>query len=136
MIFVNLPVGDLAASVRFYRAIGCEQNTQFSNDDAAMMVWSDTISFMLLTHGFFATFTPKAVSDAKVVTEVLVALSIDSRGEVDTVTEAAAVHGGRADVRERQDTEFMYSRSFEDPDGHIFEPVWMNMAAMAGGSGA
>jgi predicted lactoylglutathione lyase len=68
MIFVNLPVKDLAAATRFYEAIGCEKNAQFSNGDAAMMVWSDTIAFMLLRHEFFSTFTPRPIADAKTAT--------------------------------------------------------------------
>lgn len=129
MIFVNLPVTDLAASVRFYEAIGCVKNPQFSNDKAAMMALSDTIAFMLLTHDFFGGFTPKTISDAHATTEVLICLSRDSREEVDSIVEAAAAAGGKADIREKQDHGFMYGRSFEDPDGHIFEPMWMDVAA-------
>jgi len=130
MIFVNLPVKDLAAAIRFYKAIGCEQNLQFSNDQAAMMVWSEAISFMLLTHDYFATFTSKRIADAHETSEVLLALSRDSREEVDAITQAAAAAGGKADVRPPQDMGFMYSRAFQDPDGHVFEPVWMDMAAV------
>ena len=130
MIFVNLPVRDLAAATRFYEAIGCSKNAQFSNDVAASMVWSETITFMLLTHGFFSTFTKKPIADAKATTEVLLCLSRDSREDVDVITEAAAAAGGKADIRERQDMGFMYSRAFEDPDGHVFEPMWMDVAAM------
>ena len=130
MIFVNLPVKDLAAAIRFYKAIGCEQNLQFSNDQAAMMVWSEAISFMLLTHDYFATFTSKRIADAHETSEVLLALSRDSREEVDSITQAAAANGGKADVRPPQDMGFMYSRAFQDPDGHVFEPVWMDMAAV------
>jgi predicted lactoylglutathione lyase len=130
MIFVNLPVKDLAAATRFYKAIGCEQNMQFSNEQAAMMVWSEAISFMLLTHEYFATFTAKRISDAQQTCEVLLALSRDSRDDVDAITQAAAAAGGKADVRPPQDMGFMYSRAFQDPDGHVFEPVWMDMAAM------
>lgn len=130
MIFVNLPVKDLAASTRFYQAIGCERNPQFSNEQAAMMVWSETITFMLLTHEYFSTFTPKKIADARTTGEVLIALSRDSRADVDAITRAAAAAGGKADIRERQDLGFMYSRSFEDPDGHVFEPVWMDVAAV------
>jgi len=129
MIFVNLPVKDLAAAIRFYKAIGCEQNMQFSNEQAAMMVWSEAISFMLLTHEYFGTFTAKRISDAQQSCEVLLALSRDSREDVDTITQAAAATGGKADVRPPQDMGFMYSRAFQDPDGHVFEPVWMDMAA-------
>lgn len=130
MIFVNLPVKDLPAALRFYKAIGCEQNLQFSNEQAAMMVWSEAISFMLLTHEYFGTFMSKPIADAHQTCEVLLALSRDSRDDVDTITQAAAAAGGKADVRPPQDMGFMYSRAFQDPDGHVFEPVWMDMAAM------
>lgn len=130
MIFVNLPVKNLAAATRFYKAIGCEQNMQFSNDQAAMMVWSDTISFMLLTHDYFGTFTSKRIADAQQTCQVLLALSRGSREDVDAITQAAAAAGGKADVRPPQDMGFMYTRAFQDPDGHVFEPVWMDMAAM------
>ena len=130
MIFVNLPVKDLTAAIRFYKAIGCEQNMQFSNEQAAMMVWSDAISFMLLTHEYFGTFTAKRIPDAQQTCQVLLALSRDSRDDVDAITQAAAAAGGKADVRPPQDMGFMYSRAFQDPDGHVFEPVWMDMAAV------
>ena len=133
MIYINLPVQDLAASIRFYEAIGCEKNSQFSNDKAASMVWSDTINFMLLTHEFFATFTPKAIADAGKTCEVLICLSRDSREEVDAITEAAAAAGGKADIRPPTDMVFMYGRSFEDLDGHVFEPMWMDVSKMPKG---
>ena len=117
MIFVNLPVKDLAAATRFYEAIGCSKNEQFSNDQAAMMVWSDTITFQLLTHEYFATFTPKPIADAHKTSEVLICLSRDSREEVDAITGTAAAAGGKADIRQPQDMGFLYSRAFEDPDG-------------------
>ena len=135
MIFVNLPVKDLAASVRFYEAIGCTKNEQFSNEQAASMVWSDTITFMVLTREYFATFTPKPIADSHSTTEVLIALSRDSRAEVDSITDAAAAAGGKADVRAAQDMGFLYSRAFSDPDGHVFEPVWMDLQAFATASG-
>jgi predicted lactoylglutathione lyase len=131
MIFVNLPVKDLAAATRFYQAIGCERNDQFSDQNAASMVWSDTVTFQLLTHAYFSTFTPKPIADAHKTTAMLIALSCDSREEVDAIVEAAAAAGGKADTRERQDMGFMYVRTFEDPDGHVFEPAWMDVAAMA-----
>jgi predicted lactoylglutathione lyase len=132
MIFVNLPVKDLAAATRFYEAIGCKKNEQFSNDQAAVLVWSDTITFALLTHDHFASFTPKPIADAHRTSEVLICLSRDSREQVDAITEAAAAAGGKADIREPQDMGFMYSRAFEDPDGHVFEPMWMDVSALAG----
>lgn len=133
MIFVNLPVTDLAATTRFYEAIGCKKNEQFSNEKAVSMVWSETIFFMLLTHPFFETFTPRPIADGHKTTEVLISLSMESRDKVDEITEAAAAAGGKADIRERQDHGFMYGRSFADPDGHIFEPVWMDPAFASGG---
>lgn len=129
MIFVNLPVKDLAVATRFYKAIGCEKNEQFSDENAASMVWSDAITFQLLTHDYFATFTSKPIADARATCGMLIALSRDSRQDVDAITEAAASAGGKADVRERQDMGFMYVRTFEDPDGHVFEPMWMDAAA-------
>lgn len=125
MIFLNLPVKDLAAATRFYEAIGCKKNERFSDDNAASMVWSDTITFQLLTRGYYATFARKPIADAHKTSGMLIALSRDSREEVDSITEAAAAAGGKADVREPQDLGFMYLRTFEDPDGHVFEPAWM-----------
>ncbi|HEV2567737.1 VOC family protein [Sphingomonas sp.] len=129
MIFVNLPVSDLGRSIRFYEAIGCEKNEQFSNEQAAMLTWSDTISFMLLTHDFYRTFTAKQIADAHTTSEVLLCLSRDSRAEVDAITQAALAAGGR-EPRPAQDMSFMYGRAFEDPDGHVFEPMWMDVGAM------
>jgi predicted lactoylglutathione lyase len=129
MIFVNIPVTDLAASTRFYNAIGCEKNERFSDDNAASMVWSDTITFQLLTQDYFKTFAVKPIANSQETTAVLIALSRDSRDEVDAIAEAAGAAGGKADVRERQDMGFMYGRAFEDPDGHVFEAMWMDMAA-------
>lgn len=132
MVFVNLPVADLAAATRFYEAIGCTKNPQFSDDNASSMVWSDEIVFMLLKRDYFQTFTTRPVADAKAATGVLIALSRDSRAEVDAIVEAAAGAGGKADPRPAQDMGFMYQRTFEDPDGHVFEPVWMDPAAVGG----
>lgn len=132
MIFVNLPVADLAAATRFYEAIGCTKNSNFSDENASSMMWSDEIVFMLLKHPFFSTFTSKPIADAHTTAGVLIALSMDSREEVDTITNAAANAGGKADIREPQDLDFMYSRAFEDPDGNIIEPVWMRPDAAMG----
>jgi hypothetical protein len=132
MIFVSLPVTDLGRSIAFYEAIGCEKNEAFSNDQAAMLTWSDTISFMLLTYGFYQGFTSRSIADAHQTSQVLLCLSRDSRADVDAITQAALGAGGR-EHREGQDMGFMYSRSFEDPDGHVFEPMWMDAeAAMSG----
>lgn len=129
MIFVNLPVRDLAVSTRFYEAIGCEKNPMFSDENASAMVWSDAISFMLLTHDHFSQFVTKPIGDSHKDTSVIIALSRDSREEVDAMIAAAAAAGGKADVRPPMELDFMYQRTFEDPDGNVFEPAWMNMAA-------
>jgi predicted lactoylglutathione lyase len=131
MIFVNLPVKDLAAATRFYQAIGCKKNDRFSDENSASMVWSDTITFQLLTHAYFSTFTQRPIADAHETTAMLIALSRDSREQVNAIVAAAAAGGGKADPRERQDLGFMYVRTFEDPDGHVFEPMWMDVAAVA-----
>ena len=129
MIFVNLPVKNLAAATHFYETIGCKKNEQFSDEKAASMVWSDTIIFQLLTREYFATFTPKQVADAHGTCQVLLALTRDTREDVDTISEAAAAAGGKADIRERMDMGWLYNRAFEDTDGHVFEAVWMDMKA-------
>ena len=128
MIFVNLPVADLGRAVAFYQAIGAEKNPQFSDDTAACMVLSDTIHVMLLSHAKFRQFTPKRIVDAREASEVLLCISADSRAGVDEITERALAAGGR-EPRAAEDHGFMYGRSFEDPDGHIWEPMWMDLAA-------
>jgi predicted lactoylglutathione lyase len=127
MIFVNLPVTDLERSKAFYEAIGFRNEPKFSNEAAAMMVLSDTISVMLLTHPFYATFTRKPIADAHNSSQVLLCISCASPADVDRITDAAASAGGKIDVADKQDMgEVMYGRSFEDPDGHHWEPMWMD----------
>ena len=128
MIFVNLPVTDLAASEKFYVALGCEKNPQFSDENATSMVWSDQITFMLLKRDYFATFTPRPIADPKAAVGVFLALSADSREDVDAVIERTGAAGGKADTREPQDLGFMYQRTVEDPDGHTFEIAHMDMS--------
>ena len=128
MIFVNLPVADLDRSIAFYKAIGAEQNLQFSDETAACMVFSETIHVMLLTHDKFRQFTSKPIADARQETGVLLALSCDSRSGVDEIAEKALGAGGRQ-ARPTQDHGFMYERAFEDPDGPVWEPFYMDMAA-------
>ena len=132
-IFVNLPVRDLAKSKAFYEAIGAVNNPQFSDDSGACMVLSDTIFVMLLTHAKWAFFTKKPISDAREASEVMLALSADDRAAVDTLVDAAGAQGGKADVNPRQDLGFMYGRSFEDLDGHIWETFHMDMSQMPQG---
>ena len=127
MIFVNLPIEDLERSKRFYEAIGARNEPKFSNEAAAMMVLSDTISVMLLTKPFYASFTGKPIADAHASSQVLLAISADSPAEVDQLVEAAAANGGKADPGPKQEMGgMMYGRSFEDPDGHHWEPMWMD----------
>jgi predicted lactoylglutathione lyase len=132
MIFVNLPVADLAKSRAFYEAVGFTLNPQFSNENAASMVWSDTIVVMLLNHAFWKTFTTKAIPNAKESAQVLLCISMDSREAVDTIVGDATRAGGAADPTPTQDHGFMFGRSFEDPDGHIWETMWMDPKVAAG----
>jgi len=132
MIFISLPVRDLSAATRVYEAIGCVRNAQFSDANASCMVLSDAITFMLLSHAHYATFTDKPIADAHSASAMMLALSQDSREAVDAIVAAAADAGGKADVRPPRDMGFMYQRTFEDCDGNLFEPVWLNPAAMAG----
>jgi len=130
-IFINLPVRDLKRATTFYTAIGATQNPQFSDDTASCMVLSDTIFVMLLTHAKWATFTKKPIVDARRESEVMLALSAENASAVDKITDAAGANGGKADVNPKQDLGFMYGRSFEDPDGHMWGVNWMDMAAFA-----
>jgi predicted lactoylglutathione lyase len=132
MIFVNLPVTDVDRSKAFYEAVGFTNNPQFTNDQAACMVWSDTIYVMLLTHDFWRTFTPRTIPDASRTAQVLLCLTQDSRAEVDAIVARAVAAGGTAAPTPTQDHGFMYGSSFEDPDGHIWENVWMDPAAASG----
>ena len=135
MIFINLPVSDLEKSVRFYEAVGGRKEPKFSNESAAMMVFSDTISVMLLNHDFYSTFTQKPIADAHKSSQVLLCLSADSREGVDALVEKAGGSGGRADPGPKQDMGgMMYGRSFEDPDGHHWEIMWMDSAAAEQGA--
>jgi predicted lactoylglutathione lyase len=129
MIFVNLPVSDLARSTAFYEAVGATKDPQFSDATASCMAFSDIIHVMLLTHDKFRQFTPKAIPDAKATSQVLLCLSADSREDVDATTDKAGPAGGTIDPCPVQDYGFMYGRSFEDPDGHIWEVMWMDVAA-------
>jgi predicted lactoylglutathione lyase len=129
LIFVNLPVSDLGRATAFYEAIGAKKNDQFSDGTASFMVFSETIHVMLLTHDKFRQFTPKKIADAKTSSEVLICISADSREEVDGTVGKAEAAGGIADPGPKQDHGFMYGRSFEDPDGHIWELMWMDMQA-------
>ena len=117
LIFINLPVTDLAASTRFYTAIGCVKNEQFSDDTtASSMVWSETITFQLLTHQHFADFTTKPMATTSATCEVMVAMTCEQRQDVEDIITAAAANGGDIGIREAQDM------------------GWMNRTGSAGGS--
>jgi predicted lactoylglutathione lyase len=130
MIFVNLPVTDLERSKAFYAAVGAVNNPAFSDDTAACMVLSDTIFAMLLTHDKWRQFTSKRIVDAHTDAQVLLCLSADDREQVSSLVEKASNAGGKADATPVQDLGFMYGRSFEDPDGHIWEVMWMDPEAV------
>ncbi len=130
-LYINLPVSDLAKSTSFYEAIGFHLNPQFSNSDASAMIYDDTLSVMLLTHGFCGNFlNGKTISDAHATTEVLNALELDSREAVDDLFEKALATGGKKTI-ETQDHGWMYGRDFEDPDGHIWEVFWMDASQVS-----
>ena len=129
MIFVSLPVSDLKRATAFYQAIGAVKNEQFSDDTASCMVFSDTIHAMLMTHDKYRQFTSKKIVDAKTSSQVLLCISADSRGEVDGLVGKAGAAGGVIDPSPQEDFDFMYGRSFEDPDGHMWGVNWMNLEA-------
>ena len=133
LIFINLPVADLPRSIAFYEAVGATKNPKFSDDTAACMVVSDVIHVMLLTHDKWRTFTDRQIPDAHVSAQVMLCLSRDSRDAVDTVVDQAGGAGGVIDPNATQDYGFMYGRSYADPDGHIWEVMWMDQAAVAAG---
>ena len=129
MIFVNLPVKNLEQSKSFYTAIGCELDSDFCDGTAAKVSFSDTVHVMLLTHERFSDFTDRAIIDAHKSVQVLNCLSRESREAVDTITDQAWEAGGRVDPCPPQEMGFMYGRSFADPDGHIWEVMWMDTEA-------
>ena len=131
MIFVNLPVKDLNASMAFYEALGFRNNPQFTDDTAACMVWSEAIHVMLLTHDKWRTFTDRPIPPTT-SSEVMLAISCNNREAVDAMNNAAADNGGVADINQLQDLGFMYNRNLADPDGHVWEAMWMDPTAIPG----
>lgn len=129
MIFVNLPVNNLDASMDFYRSIGFTNNPHFTDHTAACMVWSEAIHVMLLTHAKWRSFTQRPIPSAG-ASEVMLAISLPAREAVDAMNTAAAANGGAADINPVQDLGFLYSRSLADPDGHVWEAMWMDPAAI------
>lgn len=124
-IFVNLPVKDLEKSKKFFTSLGFSFNPQFTDEKGACLVISDTIYFMLITEKFFKTFTKKEIADSSKTTEVINALSVESKAKVDEMVDKAIVAGGRI-TRDPDDYGWMYSKSFEDLDGHLWEIVWID----------
>ncbi|MFF7310070.1 VOC family protein [Streptomyces sp. NPDC008137] len=131
MIFVNLCTGDLGASKKFFTELGFTINEQFSDDTTASVVISETIVVMVHTKEKYSQFTKKEIADSRKSSEVLIALSSESREKVDELVEKAVAAGGSVSG-ETQDHGFMYGRAFDDPDGHTFEVVWMDPAAVQG----
>ena len=136
MIFVNLPVTDLQKSRAFLEALGAVNEPKFTDQTAACMKLSDGIFVMILTHEKFSQFTPRPIADAKAGSEVLLCLSADSRESVDAAIQRAEASGGSADPAPKQDYGVMYGRSVADPDGHIWEIMWMDPAAAERGAEA
>jgi len=127
MIFINLPVADLAKSRAFLEALGAENEPKFTDETAACMKLSDSIFVMILTHPKFSQFTPRPIADANASSEVLLCLSADNRESVDSTVQRAVA---------KQDYGVMYGRSIADPDGHIWEIMWMDPAAADQGGSA
>lgn len=135
MIFVNLPTDDLERSKAFYTALGCDINPLFTDENAASVVWSDDIYFMVLTRDYFATFTDKKIADTRLSAQALIAFTRESREDVDDVLEKGIAAGG-SEPRPAQDHGFMYSRTLEDPDGNILEFLYMEPQAAEQGPDA
>ena len=131
MIFVNLAVTDVDSSKKFFTELGYTINPQFTTDDCACVVISDTIIAMMMSKQRYADFTKKEIADPTRTSEVLLCLSSESREKVDELVDRAIAAGGSASG-ETQDHGFMYGRSFDDPDGHSWEVVWMDPAAVQG----
>jgi uncharacterized protein len=130
-MFVNLPVKDLTKSVDFFTKLGFQFNAQFSDDRAACLVVSDEAYVMLLAEPFYKTFTSKEVVDAATQNEAIIALSADSRAEVDTVVRTALAEGGHPASDPISDGP-MYGWSFQDRDGHLWEVIYMDPSAISG----
>ncbi|MCW1427876.1 VOC family protein [Novosphingobium sp. JCM 18896] len=131
MIFVNLPVVDLDRSKAFYEALGLTNEPNFTDETAACMVLSETIFVMLLTHAKWKTFTDRPIPSTD-SSEVMLCVSCESKDEVNGFLAAAEQNGGQPDVFAVQDHGFMFSRAFTDPDGHIWETMWMDPAVASG----
>ena len=128
-VFINLPVTDLDKSMAFFKALGFSFNPHFSDATAACMIISEENFAMLLTHEKLRMFTSRAVADTKTHVEALIAIGLDSREAVHRMADAAIANGGAA-ARPPEDLGFMFTRAFNDPDGHTWEPFWFDPAAL------
>lgn len=128
-IFVNLPVADLKRSKAFFRGLGFGFSRVFGGETAACMVVSDTIFVLLMTHARFSHYCGKEIADPRKVSQTMICVSRDSCAGVDAMTEAA-LKGGATEARAAEDLGFMYHRAFDDLDGHTWEVVWLDPAAM------
>jgi uncharacterized protein len=133
-LFISLPVADLGVSTSFYKALGFSLNPQLSGEDGSAMVWSEAIQVMLVTHAKWRTFTQRPLPAAGSC-GMMLSLALESRAAVDAMNEAAAAHGGQADVNPMEDHGFMYTRDLADPDGHLWAALWMDPAAMSADAG-
>ncbi|WP_223622732.1 VOC family protein [Microbacterium sp. EST19A] len=131
-VFVNLPTTDLERAKAFYTALGCTINPAFTDENAACVVWSDDIYFMVLKREFFATFTDKPIADPQAVAQVSVTFSRESREDVDAIIEKGLAAGG-AEPKPAQDYGFMYSRDLDDPDGNSLGFLYMTPEAAENG---
>jgi predicted lactoylglutathione lyase len=131
MLFINLPVQDLARSTAFYEALGFEKNPDFSDENATCVVFSDSIFAMLLVRPYFSTFIEKPIAETTSAVAALYALSSDDRASVDEFARRALSAGGKEPTPAR-DVGFMYTRTIEDPDGHTWEFFHMDGAAAQG----
>jgi predicted lactoylglutathione lyase len=136
MIFVNLPVSDLQKSRAFLEALGAVNEPRFTDDTAACMTFSDSIHVMILTHEKYMQFSPLPIGDARKAAQVLLCLSSESRESVDQTIERAVTAGGTADPTPPDDYGVMYGRSVADPDGHLWQVMWMDPAAAERGAEA
>ena len=130
-IFISLPVSDVARSTAFYQAIGAVKNEAFSDHSTSSIAFSESINVMLTTHEKYRHFTTKTIADARTMSGVLLCLFVDSRQAVDDMIGKAKAAGGNLDPSPIDDFDFMYGRSFEDPDGHMWGVSWMDPEAAA-----
>jgi hypothetical protein len=128
-IFVNLAVKDLDRSIRFFKELGFGFDPRFTDESATCMIVSDEAFVMLLVEDRFRDFTKKQLVNATTQTEAILAVSTSSRDEVDDLADGAIAAGG-SPANDPMDMDFMYSRSFNDPDGHLWEVIWMDPSAM------